>query len=121
MYYEGWFQSVSDLVGNFGISEDALKGCKIHVAFYGDPQDWGYYGQAEVLFEKDKKLYSVQGSHCSCHGLEEQWVPQETDWKTVLHFLNNGGVYDAFSDKAKAYLKRVAVRRVKKAEASLKK
>jgi hypothetical protein len=37
-----------------------------------------YEGDAVVLYRKDGKLYEVQGSHCSCYGLENQWEPEET-------------------------------------------
>lgn len=33
-----------------------------------------YSGNSYVLFVGvDDKLYEVYGSHCSCHGLEDQW------------------------------------------------
>src|SRR5574343_324534 len=34
-----------------------------------------YEGNAFVLFEQDGELYEVNGSHCSCFGLETQWNP----------------------------------------------
>ena len=37
-----------------------------------------YEGDAFVLFRKDGVLYEVNGSHCSCYGLEGQWKPEET-------------------------------------------
>jgi len=37
-----------------------------------------YEGDAFVLFRKDGKLFEVNGSHCSCYGLEGQWGPEET-------------------------------------------
>jgi hypothetical protein len=36
-----------------------------------------YDGTAYVLFHNKGKLYEVEGSHCSCYGLERQWKPQE--------------------------------------------
>lgn len=32
-----------------------------------------YEGSAACWFEKDGQLMYVDGSHCSCHGLEGQW------------------------------------------------
>lgn len=52
-----------------------FRGCKILLASYGTPS---YEGYAFVLFERDGKLYEVNGSHCSCYGLEGQWDPEET-------------------------------------------
>lgn len=44
-----------------------------------------YSGDAWVLFEQGGKLYEVNGSHCSCFGLEGQWKPEEV----VLEELKN--------------------------------
>jgi hypothetical protein len=43
-------------------------------------EDEHWEGIAFVLFERDGKLYEVNASHCSCHGLEGQWEPEETSW-----------------------------------------
>jgi hypothetical protein len=32
-----------------------------------------YNGDAWVLFEENGELYEVNGGHCSCYGLEDQW------------------------------------------------
>jgi hypothetical protein len=32
------------------------------------------------------------------------WQPQETDWKTVLHYLDKGNVYNGFSDRGTCLL-----------------
>lgn len=42
-----------------------------------------YDGRSFVLFERDGKVYEVNGSHCSCFGLEGQWVPEETTWAAL--------------------------------------
>lgn len=42
-----------------------------------------YEGAAVVLFERDGKLYEVNGGHCSCCGLEDQWIPEETSWEAI--------------------------------------
>lgn len=49
-----------------------------------------YSGSAWVLFEQDGKLYEVNGSHCSCYGLEGQWCPEETDLETIKFRINEG-------------------------------
>jgi hypothetical protein len=43
----------------------------------------GYEGSAILIFMKDGKLYEVNGSHCSCNGLEECWRPEETSWEAL--------------------------------------
>lgn len=54
-----------------------------------------YSGDAWVLYEKDGKLYEVNGSHCSCYGLEEQWSDSEEVLLEVLHHRFKKGTYGA--------------------------
>ncbi len=49
-----------------------------------------YSGNAWVLFEQEQKLYEVNGSHCSCYGLEGQWEPEDVSLKELEHRLING-------------------------------
>lgn len=49
-----------------------------------------YSGDAFVLFEKDGKLYEVNGGHCSCYGLEGQWEPEETTVEALRHRMTEG-------------------------------
>lgn len=42
-----------------------------------------YSGKALVVYERDGKLYEVNGSHCSCYALEGQWEPEETDAQSL--------------------------------------
>ena len=63
------------LISDFDIEESALEGIDILLASY----TYEYYsGSALVVFRKDGELYEVNGSHCSCYGLEGQWEPEET-------------------------------------------
>jgi hypothetical protein len=39
-----------------------------------------YDGAALVIYEQGGKVFEVNGSHCSCYGLEGQWTPEETSW-----------------------------------------
>lgn len=50
---------------------------------YASYEAEGYEGYSYALFERDGKLYEVNGSHCSCHGLEGQWSPEETTWAAL--------------------------------------
>lgn len=50
----------------------------------------GYEGDAFVLYEENGCLYEVSGSHCSCYGLEEQWLPEETDVTSLLMRVEKG-------------------------------
>lgn len=58
-----------------------------------------YSGDAFVLFEKDGKLYEVNGGHCSCYGLEGQWAPEETAVDAIMYRLYDGKMgQDSWSD-----------------------
>jgi hypothetical protein len=72
-----------------------FKDAEILLASYGTPS---YEGYAFVLFRREGKLYEVNGSHCSCYGLEGQWDPEETTVEALRHRVNEGtlgkGDYD---------------------------
>jgi len=80
VYFE-YFESQEDVVSNFCISPEQLEGVEILYAVYDCPP---YEGYAHVIFRKDGKLYEVNGSHCSCNGLEGQWEPEETSVEALL-------------------------------------
>lgn len=73
--------------------DEQFARCNIMVASY-DIQ--GYEGTAFVLFEdtEDGKLYEVNGSHCSCYGLEGQWEPEEVSPESLIHRCENGKIID---------------------------
>jgi hypothetical protein len=49
-----------------------------------------YSGSAFVLYREGEDYYEVNGSHCSCYGLEDQWTPENTDLKTLYHRVTVG-------------------------------
>ena len=49
-----------------------------------------YSGQAIVLFERNNKVYFVEGSHCSCYGLEGQWNEEEVN-KEFINLKSSKG------------------------------
>jgi hypothetical protein len=59
----------------FVIAEDFPTDAEIRFALYDCPP---YEGQALVVYERDGQLFEVNGSHCSCYGLEGQWTPELT-------------------------------------------
>lgn len=67
---------IKDMAQDFQISIKELESINIIVASYTYEN---YTGDAFVLFEKGGVFYEVNGSHCSCYGLENQWEPEETD------------------------------------------
>jgi hypothetical protein len=94
--------------GNFSCWEDVVKefcGCsydedKFKLALkainkpteviYANYDIDGYEGSAFVLWRKGRKYYILEGSHCSCYGLEESgWNPEEfKSKKEFLEYLN---------------------------------
>lgn len=50
---------------------------------YASYESCGYEGWAWVLFQRGRKLFEVNGSHCSCFGLEGQWKQEETSWAAL--------------------------------------
>jgi hypothetical protein len=75
------FSSPKDITDNYGVDESELAGAEVLLAWYG----YGSYcGDSFVLFRKDGKLWEVNGSHCSCYGLEGQWSPEETSPEALL-------------------------------------
>lgn len=63
------------------------KNNNILFASYGNAN---YSGDAWVLFENEGKLYEVNGGHCSCYGLENQWEPEEVALEELKNRLVNG-------------------------------
>ncbi len=79
--YRDGFSDVEDIVSSFCLTAETLQGVEILFAEYNR---YDHEGDAWVIFKKDNKLYEVGGSHCSCNGLENQWVPQISSAKAIL-------------------------------------
>ncbi|MGG1263765.1 hypothetical protein [Brevibacillus laterosporus] len=92
--YKG--QGLGALARDFEIDMDFLdSNVEILLASYTYAD---YTGSAFVLFrnKKDGLYYEVNGSHCSCYGLENQWKPEKADLKELYHRVTVGtfGTYD---------------------------
>lgn len=59
---------------------------EVFVAFY-DHEAYGCDGDSEVYYRRGRKYYHNSGSHCSCHGLEDQWQPIEYGKRDFIGFL----------------------------------
>lgn len=66
----GWNRVVAEfaITGSETVEPDAV------FATYERPP---YEGYALVAYRRGDKAYLVEGSHCSCFGLEGQWEPTE--------------------------------------------
>jgi len=80
VYYGDW-DCLEDMLSDFQISKDAVKGYKVLYAWY---EYADYSGSAFVLLKKGRKLYEVNGGHCSCYGLEGQFDLEETSAEAIL-------------------------------------
>lgn len=89
---------------DFQIGDKELAGVNIILATYTYED---YSGDAFVLFERGGKLYEVNGSHCSCYGLEGQWEPEEVTAAALLHRLDNGELGTAYDYDAGSRRKNV--------------
>ena len=70
---EDWEGSYRPDAGAYIVSE--LEDAEILIHHYETPS---YEGYAFTLFRRDGLLFEVNGSHCSCYGLEDQWSSEET-------------------------------------------
>ena len=119
VYLHNWKEKI-DMIGDFedlymtaekaplekkSKMADAIKnyeGNNILFASYGTGN---YSGDAFVLFEKDGKLYEVNGSHCSCYGLEGQFEPEETTLEAIEMRLTKGTMGNEFANEFATELK----------------
>ena len=92
--YLNLFHDKQDIIDNFediDTKEYNHTWDKINIilASYGYED---YFGDAFVLYEYDGQLFEVNGSHCSCYGLEDQFVPERTSLEAIADRLINGGL-----------------------------
>jgi hypothetical protein len=86
MKYIG-FENLNDIKEQFRSNCNEIKDEEILFASYGS-QSWD--GDAIILIKRNGKLYTVEGGHCSCRGLENQWDMIETtkDALKIREFSN---------------------------------
>lgn len=73
--WHDWENSTeAEMLATWNAPADALAGAELLAAAYTYED---YSGSAHVLFRRDGKLYEVNGGHCSCWGLEDQWAVEE--------------------------------------------
>lgn len=78
------------------LENERWKGVEILLASYANEC---YSGSAFVLFRRDGSLFEVNGSHCSCYGLEGQWSPEETSVAELRHRVKNGGLGSGYYEE----------------------
>jgi len=93
--YFGLFESANDVANNFGIDIAVVKSVNMIAAKYTYEE---YCGSALVLFEKDGKIFKIEGEHCSCYDLsssniscegDTQWQPEEISLEYLRNWVKN--------------------------------
>lgn len=84
MFY-GDFTCVEDVYNEFQVDPKDQLGNVIIFASYDFE---GYEGYANVILIKDGKFHHVEGSHCSCFGLEGQWQPEEMPAEALIKMFS---------------------------------
>lgn len=88
------FAGVEDVREQFR-EPTALEGCEVLYATYGS---YGYDGYAVVVYrDAAGELWEVEGSHCSCNGLEEQWAPGRVTPESLAMYKRNDSAYPLWS------------------------
>ena len=83
MFEDDWLKNKAKMA----VALEQYAGVNVLLASY---VAGNYDGDAFVLFEKDGKLYEINASHCSCHGLKGQWEPEETSVPALRKRLTDG-------------------------------
>ncbi len=81
--YEGNFAEWKDVVREFSIRDpnEQKEPDEVYYACYETPS---YEGYAHVFFRRGRTYFWASGSHCSCHGLEDQWEPVSYEDKQLF-------------------------------------
>jgi len=104
MYLEN-FSNLDDVLREFNVVGNGYDGINVLLAIYTYED---YDGSSFVLFERDGVLYEVNGGHCSCYGLEDQWDPEETSAEALrLRIVNNGYFGGSYSYDCRDDLRKV--------------
>lgn len=102
-YYGDWSDEAG-LIRDFDIDKSDLGGVDILFAYYSYEN---YSGEAFVIFEKEGKLYEVNGGHCSCYGLEDQWSPEETTVEAIEARIDSDYTFNGCREELKEVLKNI--------------
>ena len=93
------FKNKEDIEGAYNCT--LPESAEILLAWYGYGD---YSGDSFVLYKHEGKLYEVNGSHCSCNGLEGQWNPEETTIETLKHIAKEGTKFSGYEGSNDAQL-----------------
>ena len=108
-FFGGCFASINDLNYHFQNNIDEFG-----QVLYASYDQFGYEGAVYCLTLINGELHDVEGSHCSCYGLEDLWNPQKTNLKAVQTYVEGQRCYFPFPtqeqfDRIKKYLNRKGI------------
>lgn len=83
-FFKGKFTSAADVAHAFRIPLSVLDSVHLLIASYAKCKRSGI---AFILYSRDDRLYEINANHCSCGGLEGQWIPDETTTQSLLFRL----------------------------------
>lgn len=89
-----WYDR-NDVLEDFDLPKEQYQDINILFAFYGLSS---YEGDAFVLLERNGSLHEVNGSHCSCYGLEGQWSEEDTCLQALNYRLMKGELGHSFTN-----------------------
>ena len=93
--YLGMFHNKKDVMERFKETNDTFNSIKILFAAYDLD---GCHSDAFVLLKRGRRLFEVNGSHCSCYDLEGQWEPEDTTIRALRFRLKNGSFGRSFDE-----------------------
>ncbi|WP_145052586.1 hypothetical protein [Paenibacillus xylanexedens] len=94
------FSSIENIAGQFEIPLSVVEAYEVLLASYTYEN---YEGDAFLLLRQNGTLYEVNGSHCSCYGLEGQWSTEDTTIAALQHRLDAGYMGRYYWDKSNLY------------------
>jgi len=100
--FTGAFSTLEDVIQRFGLTPkqaEALRQAKRLYAVY-DVQP--YEGYAVVVWQIGDQWWEVHASHCSCHGLADQWEPEATLWPGLCQYMGRRSGWKKFQAKVDA-------------------
>lgn len=101
MIYNGLFSNQQDIIKEYDLKDSEVMKLNNYTILYAYYSYESYEGESFVLLEEKetKKLFEVNGSHCSCFGLEGQWILEET---TIEALMKRDS--DFFNEEVKSFL-----------------
>jgi len=89
-----------EIAMEFEINLKDLDNCEILISNF----NYDYDSEVFILFRKGKKLYEVNGSHCSCYGYENQWLPELVTKEALLHRADKKAEFKRYSQYSYEYV-----------------